>query len=384
MKFIANRYAATLALIVIAFSCKKEIHAVNPILPITFNQVFDQFWTKMSTNYVYWDTDTTDWNAVYSKYQPVFSSLNLQNVEDRKLSVGYFRDMTKGLIDNHYYISFSADGILDSTVYPAFERKQYSQTFHYPYTYSNADTNYLDDGFVKSADNNNSINGVPLIVLSGSINHDILFFSCNHFSLYKSYHSDNLNSVRPALQFFFDRLSDKSYKGVIIDVRSNEGGDISDLNFLLGSLVSRQLLFGYTQVKSNNGQFDYTPWIGSYINPSNQNDFVDRPVVVLADHASASLAETVAMAVRAMPNAKIIGETTWGATGPSTSEEVYNDGQFTVQGFMNIQTSSCKFKYIDGINYEDVGFPPDIFLKTDNDILMNGKDIQLEKAISQF
>ncbi len=384
MNLSVIKFCITVCIIIVFTSCQKDTRDIALKTPSTFSEIFNQFWSKMNANYVYWDIDTTNWDAIRSKYSPLFSQLNLENEEDKKMSVNYFREMTKTVYDNHYLIYFTASGISDSTIYPLFNRKQHELNFHYPYSYSKADTNYLDKGFVLNLDNSNSFNGVPLIALSGTIKHDLLYFSCNHFALYRSYQSSNSGNIRLAMQFFFDKLRDTTCKGVIIDVRSNQGGDISDLNFLLGRLIEKPLLFGFTQVKSNDGRFEYTPWIDALINPPDNAHVINRPIVVLADMVSASLAETVVMAIRAMPLSKFIGESTWGATGPITSENVFNDGQFVISGFMNVQTSSCKFKYIDNKIYENRGFAPDIYLQSNEAELSNGKDSQLEKAIAQF
>ncbi|MDP3667545.1 MAG: S41 family peptidase, partial [Sediminibacterium sp.] len=186
------------------------------------------------------------------------------------------------------------------------------------------------------------------------------------------------------LEYFFNQLSNLpiSSKGIILDVRSNQGGDLSDFNFLLGRFIDKPLHFGYSQSKSGNGRLDYTPWINAYVNPQPNAKKITIPVIVLADNISASLSEAIVMVIHLLPAGKFIGETTWGATGPITSEEVFNAGQFTISNFMSVQTSSCKFKYLDGKMFEGKGFTPDITVPFNMNALSNGKDMQLEKAIS--
>jgi C-terminal processing protease CtpA/Prc len=88
------------------------------------------------------------------------------------------------------------------------------------------------------------------------------------------------------------------------------------------------------------------------------------------------------MAVKAFPNSFFVGETTFGATGPIVSDNnLYSDGSFTVPDFMNVQTSSVKFKYMDGKIYEGKGFAPDYFVAFNLYALQNATDLQLEKAI---
>lgn len=369
---------------IITLSCRKNNSPTYVSYPTNFSEVYEDFWNKMNTNYVYWDIDTTNWDSVYMKYKPLFAQLDLYNSNDVKKSVEYFKEMTKNLIDNHYYISFQNTSIIDSNINPALTRNQKASSFHYPYSYFKADTTYLDKNYLLGFDNSNSFNGVPLITLSGTINQNILFFSCNHFALFKSYQSNITNGVKPVLQYFFNQLNNLpiSIKGIIIDVRSNQGGDLSDLNFFLGRFIDKPLHFGYTQSKSGNGRLDFTPWIKSYINPQPNAKQITIPIIVLADNVSASLSEVAVMAIHLLPKGKFIGETTWGATGPITNEEVFNTGQFTIRNFMFVQTSSCRFKYIDGKIFEGKGFPPDITIPFDMNSLSTGKDTQLEKAIS--
>jgi len=387
MKKLFSNYIFSIAVYagVLFTSCQKDDFLISNA-PTNFSEVFETFWNKMNINYVYWDIDTTDWDAVYKRYKPIFAQLDLKKHADNLKSVQYFDDMTKGLIDGHYHISFSNAAIAGSSVYPSFERKQNLAKFHYPYSYYALDTSYLDPNFKKVSDYNNTYNGYPLTILCGSIDNKIIFFSCTNFSLFKSFYSNSANGVKVTLQFFFNKLANlpENIKGIIIDVRGNQGGDLADLNFLVGHFIDKPLHFGYTRSKSGNGRLDYTPWIKAIITPEPNAKAIRIPIIVLADLNSASLSEAVVMAIKAIPNGIFIGETTWGATGPITDEEVYNDGQFGIPNFLTVLTSSCTFKYIDGKIYEGIGFSPDITLPFNSYEINIGKDAQLEKAISLF
>jgi carboxyl-terminal processing protease len=202
--------------------------------------------------------------------------------------------------------------------------------------------------------------------------------------LYKSYKSLGANSIKPVLQYFFNELSDlpSNIRGIIIDVRSNQGGDLSDLNLLVGHFIDKPLHFGYTQSKSGNGRLDYTPWIKAFVNPQLGAKKITIPIVVLADNVSASLSEAVVMALKVLSNVRFVGETTWGATGPITTQEIFNDGSFEIPNFLRVQTASCRFKYLDDKIYEGIGFPPDINIPFNINELSSNRDTQLEKAIS--
>ncbi len=365
-------------------ACRKGMHVHKIDRPHNFSEVFDSFWDQMNVNYLYWDVDTTNWDAMRGIYSPLFAQLDVNNREDLKKSVQYFRQLTSGLLDNHYYINFLNKAITDSTIYPAFARKREKKSFHYPYPFLKIDSGYLDKNFIVGIDYNNVTNGTPLVAVSGTINDKILYFTCNNFTLFKSYKSKESNSVKSSLQFFLETLKNlpANIKGIIIDVRGNLGGDISDLNLLIGHFINKPLHFGYTQYKSGNGRLDYTPWIAAYVNPQGGKKEISLPIIVLADNSSASLSEAIVMAIHSLPNGVFVGENTFGATGPLVETEVYNAGQFAIPDFLSVQTSSAKFKYLNGKNYEGEGFPPDIFIPFDINSLKSGKDTQLEKAIS--
>jgi len=364
------KYIAIIFIASCFISCAKEIKV--PQAATSFSDVFEIFWNKMNTNYVYWDIDTTDWDAVYKQYKPLFSELDLHNNNDVKRSVRYFREMTKGLTDAHFNINFSNIAIKDSIVYPALDRKKAAAEFHNPYSYFPVVSRYLDAGYIPGYDTS-----AGLFALSGTIDEHVLYFTCNEFALSRSWNLSNNTGVRSALQFIFDNLD--SRKGLIIDVRGNRGGDVADLNFLLGRLIDKPLQFGYTRYKNGNGRLDYTPWVPATIQPSGKA--FNLPVIVLIDNFSASLAETVAMAVHALPNGIVVGETSWGATGPLISNEVYNSGQFSIPGFLSVQTSSAMFRYIDNKIYEGKGFTPDEAVGFDINALNAGRDAALETAM---
>ncbi len=351
--------------------------------PANFEEVFDVFWNDMNANYLYWDIDSTNWDQIYCTYKPLFTKLDMNRNEDVRKSVSYFREMTRTLIDGHYSMNFKQYAIMDSSVFPAMELKKKRPEFHYPYSYRKTVLNYLDAGYVSGFDYSETIYGQPITVLCGSIRNSVLYFSCNKFSLFKSYSSIKTNPVKNVLQYLFDKLANlpESIKGVVIDVRGNPGGDLGDLNFLVGHFIDKPLHFGYTQYKSGNGRLDYTPWVKAYVNPQTGGKAIKVPIVALADNYSASLSEAVVMAICSLTNGSFVGEKTWGATGPIVNYDIYNAGQFTIPNFLSVQTASCRFKYMNGKIYEGTGFSPKVAVPFNSLALSGGKDVQLEKAI---
>lgn len=372
-------------LILLVSSCTKDIQNVNRpenYVDGTFSDVFDAFWNGMNNNYVFWDIDTTDWDAMYRRYQPVFAKLNINDSGDVKKSINYFRLMTQGLVDSHYNLNFLYGAVADSSINPSYGRKM--DTIHQFVFYPNYVQNYLDDGFVYGEDTETDPSE-DRFAMAGTINNNILYFYCYTFGLKSSYEASNNNKIKKVLDYFFTKLSNPAgLKGVIIDVRGNPGGEVTDLNFLLGRMISSPLTFGSTRYKNGNGRLDYTPWAPATITPHAGAKGLSIPVIALADAWSVSLAELTTMAIHSMPNGKFIGEKTWGANGPLSPNQNFNGGQFTAANFLFAYTSSSEFKYLDGNIYEGKGFPPDISVPYNEAYLNQGRDAALETAISNI
>ncbi len=407
---VSNTIFAVLLVVVWGnVSCRKEVNALNQTgttFTGNFSQVFDDFWNNMNNNYVFWSIDTTNWDNMYKIYSPLFSKLNLYDTTDEITAKNYFKTMVDGLTDSHYTLFPDGDFIQ-----PAHDRKlknpafienlfktaPFSPSADGRFYYTNLiDTLYLDAASKKIAIDTLSPNK-DFMVVSGTMNKGaVLYLSFSGFKLVSEYR-DGPPKIKTVLDYFFTQLKNESLKGLIIDVRGNGGGDIRDLNFLVGNLISSPIHFGFTQSKNGNGRLDYSPWANAIVTPTAGAAAFTKPIVVLADGESVSLSELTAMALKTLPNTTIVGDTTWGANGPLTDNTIFNGGSFNfgkistdigtglTTYYGNAFTSSTMFKYIDGKIYEGKGFPPDDDIKVKlSDIFLPNNfvdDPQLDKAI---
>lgn len=365
----------------IGTSCKKSKTRPTVDHPLTFAAIYEAFWNGMARNYLFWDVDTLK-HEDYLKYKSLFSDLDIDNDLHVRKSVRYFRNLSAHLTDGHFNIQFLHPAVRDSLIYPILARKSRLPAFHNPYSYFDVVTEYLDSNYVIGVNNNISHQGVPIIALAGTIDSDVLYFRCNSFYVYQSVVSSSFNGIQPVIELFQQLLdSSKSWKGIVIDVRSNTGGDLADLNFLIGRLIDKPLQFGFTRYRVGVMSGNYTPLLKAFVQPFAKPGKVSEPVVVLADRVSASLSEHVVMAICSLPNGVFIGDTTWGATGVMTANEIYNSGSFQVDSFLSVNMSSCQFYYVENESYEGIGFPPDIYIPFDIGELRKGNDPVLERAI---
>ena len=214
-------------------------------------------------------------------------------------------------------------------------------------------------------------------------------------SMYESYHL----AVERVWHHWFDTIQtlhkSGDLGGVIIDVRNNGGGYVLDYQYLLGALLpsggwNSHLL----RVKDGIGRLDFGP-ITPFVVPTYEGEHEvinDRPIVVLANTNSVSMAENTTYGVKAQPNGCFIGTRTFGGLSalnpdPEAYSETYS-GAFGVNGttpiWGYIPKYVCLYPNKNG-EYgvvEGYGFEPDIECPLDVNLWQTaGRDNQLEKAL---
>jgi hypothetical protein len=180
-------------------------------------------------------------------------------------------------------------------------------------------------------------------------------------------------------------LPDSEIEGVIFDVRGNGGGYVADYKYLLGILIDKPLKILESRNKTGLGKYDYSVWTPYYYYPSDQHRTgFTKPIVVLADVNSASMAEVTSLAVRNIPNSCIIGERTTGAMGILGYEySTYYSGTFGDEdGPHYCYMSDHLNRTLNGEVLEGIGVTPDISLKFNLAEVTEGNDTWMDRAIS--
>jgi len=161
-------------------------------------------------------------------------------------------------------------------------------------------------------------------------------------------------------------------KGLIVDIR-NYPSDF--MPFVLGStLISGKTPFvTFTNADlANPGAFRFATTLS--IDPTQPR--YNGKVVILVDEASVSQAEYTAMALRAAPNAIVVGSTTAGADG--------NVSAIPLPGALETQISGLGVFYPDHRPTQRIGIVPDIVVKPTVAGIAAGRDEVLETAIRQI
>jgi hypothetical protein len=409
MKFIKIIFGIAI-LTIITTSCRKEIPVANrpyDYLRNDFASVFESFWTGMNNNYIFWDIDPTDWDAIYKTYKPKFTVLDIKKDEDVVKAYQYLVEMTKDLVDGHYAVQISSplsrpyakilsQAGYDSIISPSRNRHIQNGNFRTrttldTYIWNQLPGKYLKSSFLRLS----NIEKTGLSLVLGKVDtpeKNICYFYFNSFNF------TNISEDSRILNDLFDAFSDPSLDGVIIDLRGNRGGYVNDLNILWGSLLTgKEILAGYTRTKIGEGRLDYGPKIPFIVKPVKQLYQTDIPtnprptsalIVVLADLNSVSAAEISTMIISHLPNGYFVGETTWGGQSALRQNSFTIDNAGTFHNFFmsTVYTPFCLFEYANGKIYEGIGFSPKdaprgYEVRYNATAIAAGQDPQLEKAI---
>ena len=166
-----------------------------------------------------------------------------------------------------------------------------------------------------------------------------------------------------------------STNGLIIDVRGGYGGEDLAGQYIAGRFAGEAAVYMKSRVKSGPGENDFTPFATWAVKP--EGDFqYDKPLVILTHRFTISARETFCLAMKALPQATFIGDTTAGAFSNQINRELPNGWAYSL--------SIGQWLDADGISYEGVGLVPDFVVLNDRDDLLAGQDEALETAIQEL
>lgn len=378
-----KHYKLILAISILAFlfvSCKKDVTTdPNNTEYETDLQQFEAVWNGFNTAYVLWSIDTTDWDAIYERYHPVFAEMDEKPWEDWYKA---WEEITSTLIDHHLTISLHRPSQGNQTFFaqPGYNEVR-SRSYYHQNKQSNeyrmmlkryADVGRLTDPYNVYSDFNNEN------CYSGVFDGSIAYI---HIS---SFYKINLDSINAFLHFK-QLLANNSIKAAIIDVRDNYGGDSKNLERELACFTSQPVLAGYQRTKMGLGRYDHSPTVPVYAYPNKVTHCQDRnvPVVILTNINSASMSEATAVAFQSLPKGYVVGERTFGAFCPLRDDfELFQSGTFGVNGEGHlIKTAKFLYSTPDGRCLEGVGVTPDKECFFDQSSWNNSVDNQLECAV---
>ena len=354
---------------------------------------FETVWKNISTGYVFWSLDTTDWDAVLDRYMPEFMDLdsryaNGETIKTKELEALYTSAMG-GLIDHHMNIRiYNIHNSTGSTQFFSL-RPGRIETAKRDYYIENDTLSMLS--FLNGIEAEEDITIGDHLKADANINGTDVAY--HYFKILLDdgrvipYMWQSKAYITPVIQAI-DKPEDSNWNaavlidtwlkdvattprdrlaGFILDNRSNRGGYQDDLDLLVGSFINEEKIILQTRYKEGPGRLEYSPWADYKQKPDMRyhRDITAEniPYVILCDINSISMGEIETIVANAvLPTVYTIGERTYGATGPLQSDmiDLVYDGIFGNRNEGHyVYTSTFQARPYGGEILEGKGYTPD-------------------------
>lgn len=313
----------TLALATLFGGCEKMLMTEDAAGTPT--GTFDYLWNVVDRQYSMFDVKGVDWDAVYDSLRPkvndamTYDSLYavcaamLTTLNDGHMNLYTSYDVSRA--DSLYY-RFYAEGGVDMNVVVL---------------------NYLGVNYHST----------------GGVAHNAL---CNGRIIYMYYGSFSSGVSVGQLRHILS--SYPNAEGLILDLRGNGGGSLSNVDRLLHILPSHGQKLYSSQIKNGPAHNAFGPWEETYAPEIGEEDCFAGPVVVLIDKGCYSATSVFAISMLAYDNVRLMGDSTSGGLGLPTMGGLPNGWRY--------RFPVTRTRAVDGRNYEN-GVPPDIYLPFDRE-----------------
>lgn len=326
---------ATILCAAVLSSCHKiEEYADNP------RGNFEALWTIIDEHYCFLEQKGIDWDAVHSKY-----SRRIGEEMTREELFIVCADMLDELRDGHVNLS--------SPFNTSYYRKWWSD---YPQNFS---MRLIEQAYFNF--NYRQTGGMLFGILSENVG----------YIYYPSFASPvgegNLDNV---LYFL------KNTQGLIIDVRDNGGGDLTNVETLVSRFITEPTVVGYISHKTGPGHNDFSePYEIEYKPAAAGRIRWGKPTIVLANRSTFSAANNFVSVMKLLPGVTVVGATTGGGSGmPYSSELPCGWG---------VRFSACSMLDANRVSTEyGVDPSPGCAVDMDPAQALEGKDSILEFAIA--
>ncbi len=173
-------------------------------------------------------------------------------------------------------------------------------------------------------------------------------------------------------QLDFILTSFENTDGLIIDVRSNYGGTLINVDEFVSHFVDDPYIAYHTIYKKGVGHSDFSSPVSNTIYPANNGVIYRKPVYVLVDRGCFSATNCFAFSIKGLPRVTLLGGKTGGGAGAPMVTELPNGWTARFSGTIILD----KDKQI-----AEFGVDPDIELHLDKDLAYTqGLDNIIETA----
>ena len=333
------------ALTLFLFSaCEKSLLGDEPNNdPITN---FELYWNDINEHYGIFLARNFNWDSIYTAYKPLVND----NTTDDELW-NTMTEMLDYLDDSHAFISNRETGDLFISGYTL------NQASHNVFRANPYKENYLEN--VAHPDTTRDPNK---LVLSGKVkDKDIGYIWLGAFDDYDEYLIDDFIEEQ------------QNYKAILLDIRSNGGGDANIAQFIASRFGDASHLTHTSQDKIGPGPNDFAEKVEWYSLVDGPQQFI-KPVIVLTNRATISAAEDFLLYMKSYTHTAQIGDITAGDFSNTSMHRFLPNG-------WEYRYSTQMYLLPDGTSLDGVGHHPDILVKNEMENVDAGQDLVIEAAL---
>ena len=320
----------------VLISCEKILFEESK-KSIKAQENFDYLWKQCNEKYSYFEVKDIDWELVRLKYS---SRIYADMSQDSLFNV--LGGMLRELKDDHTNLISGFNVSRFGVVYLGQD---------------NFDWRIVEDHYLNRD-----------YLISGPFSHNFL---ANGEVGYIRFPSFTGTMNKENLNYILNKY--KNTKGLIIDLRENGGGAVSDVFKLLSRFIEEPRVVYYSRIKNGKEHTNFSSIEPVIIAPSKEIRYTKK-VMMLVDRGTYSAGSLTSIATKAIPNITLVGDTTGGGLGLPNGGQLPNGWTYR---FSVTQTLS-----LDKNPVYEKGVPPDVSVLMDWSDLT--KDEVIEEALNQI
>jgi carboxyl-terminal processing protease len=324
-------------LVAAAMVCAACTAVVGPDLSGSAIALFDQVWSDFDLHYSLFAAKQIDWNAARAVYRPLVLGINADDPfgdANGQLS-SFISSMLGTLRDDH--VLFRGSRVASG----------------------------------RGGIRNDPVNTTPFVQYVGSFSDGLSFGSVSSTIGYINIGTFDGTGWVAEIDSALKVLD--SAQAMIIDVRNNDGGFLDNAIGVAGRFAQTTTTAAYVRYRNGPNHSDFTAPIAQVVSPSGTRKFTGK-VYVLTGRNTVSAAELFVMAMKALGQTTVVGDTTAGETGGPFARELQNGWSYQFP-------ESIEFG-LDGQEFEGIGLGPDLVIHNSFGPTGLVVDAQLAKAIA--
>ena len=298
---------------------------------------FESLWKIIDEQYCFLDYKHDEYGLDWDEVHTTYANRITNEMTDEQL-FEVLSEMLDELRDGHVNLS------------SAYGTSQYRDWFTaYPTNFSDSiQSIYLGNDYVISS-------GITWQILENNIGY-----------IYVESFSTSIGDGNLSAAFLAMALCD----GIIIDVRSNGGGELTTARQLASRFTDEKVLVGYISHKTGTGHSDFSDPTAIYVEPADGVRW-QKQAAVLTNRRSYSATNDFVNAMMQFPNVTIVGDKTGGGSGLPFTSELPNG--------WGIRFSASPM-FDPDMNHLEFGIEPDVKVDMNSCDMMRGKDTIIETA----